>query len=50
MIYLSVGTVNPRVLLFLGIVTRKGIFVKLCVWLSNSNRSELILMFEMIIT
>ena len=35
---LSVGTVNPRVLLFLGIVTRKGIFVKLCVWLSNSNR------------
>ena len=28
MIYLSVGTVNPRVLLFLGIVTRKCIFVK----------------------
>ena len=38
MIYLSVGTVNPRVLLFLGIVTQKGIFVKLRVWLSNSNR------------
>ena len=38
MIYLSVGTVNPRVLLFLEIVTRKCIFVKLCVWLSNSNR------------
>ena len=29
---------NPRVLLFLGIVTRKCIFVKICVWLSNSNR------------
>ena len=26
MIYLSVGTVNPRVLLFLGIVTRKMYF------------------------
>ena len=38
MIYLSVGTVNPRVLLFLGIVTRKCIFVKICVLLSNSNR------------
>ena len=38
MIYLSVGTVNPRVLLFLKIVTRECIFVKLCVWLSNSNR------------
>ena len=38
MIYLSVGTVNPRVLLFLGIVTRKCIFMKICVWLSNSNR------------
>ena len=29
--YLSVGTINPRVLLFLGIVTRKCIFVKICV-------------------
>ena len=38
MIYLSVGTVNPRVLLFLGIVTQKCIFVKIRVWLSNSNR------------
>ena len=38
MIYLSVGTVKPRVLLFLGIVTRKCIFVKICVRLSNSNR------------
>ena len=35
MIYLSVGTVNPRVLLFLGIVTRKCIFGKICAWLSN---------------
>ena len=35
---LSVGTISPRVLLFLGIVTRKCIFVKICVWLSNSNR------------
>ena len=29
---LSIGTVNPRVLLFLGIVKRKYIFVKICVW------------------
>ena len=32
---LSVGNVNPRVLLFLGIVTREYIFVKICVWLSD---------------
>ena len=32
---LSVGTVNPRVLLFLGIVTREYIFVKICVWSSD---------------
>ena len=38
MIYLSVGTVNPRVLPFLGIVTREYILVKICVLLSNSNR------------
>ena len=30
MIYLSVGTVNPRVLLFLGIVTREYILVNIC--------------------
>ena len=38
MIYLSVGTVNPRALLFLGIVTREYNFLKICVWLSNLNR------------
>ena len=34
---LIVGTVNPRVLLFLGIVTRKYIFLKICVWSSDLN-------------
>ena len=38
MIYLGVGTANPRVLLLLGIVTREYIFVKICVRLSNSNQ------------
>ena len=39
-IYLRVGTVNPRVLLFLRIVTQKCIFGKIRVWLSNSNRID----------